>query len=155
MGEEELKQSHVQFPSFPHLSLKAKKETGAWVGMALGMVERAWLQARGWRQSISPNEICCEVMRRTVLQVCSIPLRFDSADPGLLTKINSIIPGRWSGQKLVFAEVSAVFATERTNMPDKRNVPGWPSGSNQLIAPFTDYIYLVLGIYSALMCIYE
>lgn len=109
---------------------------------------------RGWRQSISHNEIWLRGQEETVLRAFSILLRCYCADPALRTKINSVIPGRQSGQKLVFAKVSAVFAIERTNMPDKMNAPGRPNWSSKLIDPFTNYIYLALGIYSALLRIY-
>lgn len=114
-----------------------------------------WLRGlgcgRGWRPSISCNEIWLWGQEQTVLRAFCIPLRCYLIDPGLRTKINSVIPGRQSGQKLVFAKVSAVFAIERTNMPNKTNAPEWPNWSNKLIDPFGNYIYLALGIYLALL----
>lgn len=68
-----------------------------------------------------------EVRRRAGLKFSHIPLPFHRADPGLPTEIDCTIPGRSSGQKLVFANVLQSLLLKGPTCLVKMNAPGQTS----------------------------
>lgn len=88
------------------------------------MIEKVRLQ-----ENLSPvMRSDCKVMRKTVPQFFNTLLQLDCADPGLLMKINSAIPGKEINQKQeCLQKVFSFFLFLRTNKPTEMNAPGQPN----------------------------